>query len=232
MLVGVFSLSCENYFLLLKLKLMPKKTYSRPKYKNFICFPFLILVFFFLAIIAYLFYQNFELREKIKQLSAPLTYTNARYQYTFKYPATCSHGPLPAGCKANPPAERPQECLCFLNGEDADYVLLQSYVGAAEDPILATMSIDYYQDLPAGTDLITWLKANFPDSDIPDEPNTQIAGLDAVKIYSPASPQAFSAENIYFVKENHIFKIQLIDVDQAVIRSLYDGILETFEFNQ
>ncbi len=55
-----------------------------------------------------------------------ITYINQKYGYKLNYPPDCTFGALPANCKEKQPEERPQECLCFINGENPDEAFLQT----------------------------------------------------------------------------------------------------------
>jgi len=162
------------------------------------------------------------------------SYTNEKHGYSFKYPKNCLYGVLPGECKQSPPEERPEECLCFLNAENLDEVSLGTFTG--EKPILSGASFivshhstDVYNP-PEGVDLIEWLKEKFITLDIPNRANIEIGGVPGAKVYVPQSPMAFSYEEIFFIKDNKLFKINMIDVDNENNRELYDKILSTFKF--
>ena len=162
------------------------------------------------------------------------SYTSEKYGYSFKYPEDCLYGPLPGYCKQKPPEERPQECRCYLNGENPDEVSLGTFTGTKSDLTGASFSVSHsstgHYNPPADADLIEWLKEEFSYQEIPDKVNTEIGGVSAVKVYTPQSPMAFSQENIYFIKNNKLFNIYILDVDNKDNRELYDKILATFEF--
>jgi len=162
------------------------------------------------------------------------SYTSEKYGYSFKYPTDCLYGPLPGYCKQKPPEERPRECRCYLNGENPDSVSLGTFTGTKSDLTGASFSVSHSStdpyNPPAGADLIKWLKEKFSYQEIPDKINTEIGGVPAVKVYTSQSPMAFSQENIYFIKNNKLFNIYILDVDNKDNRELYDKILATFEF--
>jgi hypothetical protein len=68
--------------------------------------------------------------------------------------------------------------------------------------------------------------------DIPDETNMEIDGIPAVSIYSPSSPMAPSYEEIYFIKDDILFRINMLDVDNEDNRELYDHMLRSFSFEE
>ncbi|HEY44627.1 MAG TPA: hypothetical protein G4O11_11660 [Anaerolineae bacterium] len=167
-----------------------------------------------------------------------IRYDNEKYGYNLHYPPDCTFGALPAGCKEKPPEERPQECLCFINGENPDDAFLQAFLGEGDQLTLAGFTVSHYDtpvfNPPPGTDLIGWIKDNFSEmfEDIPDETNMEIGGIPAVSIYSPPSPMAPSYEEIYFIKNDILFRINMLDVDNDDNRELYDFVLQSFSFKE
>jgi hypothetical protein len=166
-------------------------------------------------------------------------YRNETFGYSFQYPTTCTFGPMPRDCKQNPPEERRQECLCFLDAEKADEVFLQAFLGDREEGLtLATFSIASYDSPayspPAGTELVSWLEGYFVEkySDIPEGPNVEIGGLPAVELYSPGSPMAPSSREIYFIKDNRLVQVSMLDVENEVNMALYDLILSSFSWEE
>jgi len=165
-------------------------------------------------------------------------YTNETHGYSLKYPTDCLYGPLPGYCKQSPPEQRPRECLCYFNAEDENDVSLGTYTGTKSDLTGASFIIfhsiyaDYYTP-PADTNLVEWIKENVPHyEDIPNEINADIDRIPALKIYTPFSGMAWSQEDIYFIKDNKLFQITLLDVDNEDNRGLYDNILSTFKISQ
>ena len=161
------------------------------------------------------------------------TYTNERYGYSLRYAPDCTFGPMPGHCKEKPPEERPPECLCFLNAEDPDQVFLQAFTGERDNLKLATFSVSRLAfDPPPGTDLIEYVGEKFPHyEEIPNEPNAKVGGIPAVMLYTPPSPQAFSMEEIYFIKDDKLFRIFMNDVDEKANRELYDRISSALDIS-
>lgn len=164
-------------------------------------------------------------------------YTNEKYGYSLKYPQPCLYGPLPGYCKQSPPEERPRECLCYFNAENPDEVSLGTFTGTKSDltgasfVVFHSVYVDSYSP-PAGTDLVNWLKEKFPYQEIPDEINMEIDGIPAVKVYTPFSGMAWSQEDIYFIRNNKLLKISILNVDDEGNRALYDKILFTFSISE
>jgi len=165
-------------------------------------------------------------------------YTNEKYEYSLKYPQPCLYGPLPGYCKQSPPEERPRECLCYFNTEDSNNVSLGTFTGTKSDLtgasfiVFHSIYVDRYSP-PAGTDLVNWVKENFPHyDDIPDEINMEIDGIPALRVYTPFSGMAWSQEDIYFIKNDKLLKIQMLNVDDEGNRALYDKILFTFKISE
>ncbi|NIM95597.1 MAG: hypothetical protein GTO18_18010 [Anaerolineales bacterium] len=163
------------------------------------------------------------------------TYVNEVYGYSFKYPEGCFYGSMPSDCKEKPPEERRPECLCFLNGENPSEVFMQAFLGEDAPLTLAGFSVSHY-DTPMynpspGTELTSWLNEVLSEmyEEIPDEPNMEISGVSAVKIVSEASPMAPSYEEIYYLDDDMLFRINMLDVDSEENRELYDQILSTYE---
>ena len=167
-----------------------------------------------------------------------LEYFNAELGYSFKYPAGCSFGPMAADCKQSPPEERPLECLCFLNAEDPYVVGMQAFLGnPAEGLTLVTLSVAQHGtsafNPPEGEEWVSWLneKWSFLSEDMPDEPNLNLGGLPAARIYEPGSPQAYPAEHIFVLKEGKLIHIYMIDVDVEEHREFYESVLASFQFS-
>jgi len=163
-----------------------------------------------------------------------LIYQNEKYGYSLKYPSPCLLGPLPGYCKQKPPEERAQECRCYFNAENPDEVSLGTFTGSKDNLTGAAISISHYStdsyNPPEDTDLVEWIKEKFSYlEDIPDAVNLQLDSLDAVRVYTSQSPQAYSQENIYFIKDNQLFNIYMNDVDNQDNRQLYDNIIESFK---
>jgi len=164
------------------------------------------------------------------------TYRNEKYGYSFKYPPDCFYGPMPGDCKQKPPEERRPECLCFLNVENPDQVSLDKMVIEADTVSGAPFNVSHHDtplyNPPPGIDLMTWLKDNYYSNyeGILDEQNMELGGISAVKFYFPKSPMAPSQEEIFFIKEDKLFRIYMIDVENENNRKLYDQMLSSFSF--
>lgn len=162
------------------------------------------------------------------------TYENEKYGYSFKYPPDCFYGPMPGDCKQKPPEERDPECLCFLNGENPDEVVFQTFIGEIEEYQLAAFFVSHYDtpvyNPPPGTELIQWLEEEYFEmlEDLPSAVNMEISGIPSVRFYFPSSPMAPSYEEIYFIKDDMLFRINMLDVDNEGNKELYDQILSTF----
>ncbi|MCJ7568081.1 MAG: hypothetical protein MUO58_11135 [Anaerolineales bacterium] len=162
------------------------------------------------------------------------TYLNAEHGYSFAYPSECFFGPMPSDCKQKPPEERRQECLCFLNGENPDEVFIQAFLGKTDQLSLATFFVSHYDTPmyhpPQGTELASWVKEGFQEmfAEIPDEPNMVINGVPAVRLHSPQSPMAPSFEEIYFIHNDVLLRISMLDVNNEVNKELYEQTLASF----
>jgi hypothetical protein len=86
---------------------------------------------------------------------------------------------------------------------------------------------------PPGIDLITWIKDTYYSrEDIPDGQNMELGGIPAVKFYTPKSPMAPSQEEIFFIKEDILFRIYMIEVENENNRELYEQLLSSFSFEE
>jgi type II secretory pathway component PulM len=134
------------------------------------------------------------------------------------------------------------ECPCtakqahFLDGENPDQVGFNAFTVDADQLSLATFSIAHYDtqmfNPPAGVDLVEWLQESLANHGlkIPGAPNTAIGGIPAIRIDIPQFPQAFSCSWIYYIKEDLLFQISMIDIDNLQNKALYEKLLSTIEF--
>lgn len=164
-------------------------------------------------------------------------YENHALGYSIRYPVGCTFGPMPGNCKGYPPEDRPPECLCFLDSANPNEVFMQAFLEKPDGELtLASLAImQFHPDAhnpQEGTDLASYLEDQFPElpGEIPSEPNVEVGGVSAVRVYTPGSPQAPSYEEIYFIRDGKLFVIRLIDVDSQENRELYDKMLSTMQF--
>lgn len=208
----------------------------------------IIFIIIVIAAVAYGSYQSERMAENgleensqevvvVDEIADWQSYTNEEHGYSFNYPQDCIFGSLPGACKQSPPEERESDCLCYLNGQDANMVSLQTFTGTKPDlsgvnfQVFHSIYADYYNP-PEGTEIAAWVNQHFLYDEIPSEPNTEVAGLSAVKVYTPFSGMAWSQEDIYFIKDNKLFQISMLDVDNEENRALYDNILASFSFSE
>jgi hypothetical protein len=165
------------------------------------------------------------------------TFTNEQFGYSFEVPEFCYEGPLPGDCKQSPPEERPEECLCHIDGTDPQFVSFQKFTITDKETSLGTVLIlspdtkAYSPD--EGADLVSFIQQEWSEmglGEIPDEPNLDLDGLPAVSILIPQSGGGAAAQEVFFIKENRLFKITMVDnlVESNV--ELYEHFLESFAF--
>ena len=167
------------------------------------------------------------------------TFTNEKFGYSFEVPAFCYEGPLPGDCKQSPPEERPDECLCHIDGTDPEFVGFQKFTITSEETSLATILI-MSPGTPAyspdeGTDLISFIQQEFSEmypDEIPSGSNMELNGLPALLISIAGSPGVADYQEILFIKENKLFKISLIDTLIESNMKIYDRILASFAFSK
>ena len=164
-------------------------------------------------------------------------YQNEIHGYSIQYPATCTFGRMPGACKQNPPEERSQECLCFLNVEDPNRVFLQTFQEDKDQNVtLSSFTIAHYQtpqfNPPADAELVSWVKSIFSElyTNVPEKPNAKVGGLPAVSIKVPSSPSTYSFQDILFIKDNKLFCITLLNPTNKGNEILYDQILSSFSW--
>lgn len=163
------------------------------------------------------------------------TYENPQHGYAFDYPSKCTYGPLPAECKSAPLEKQREECLCFLNPENPDRVLMQIFQDEGGQLVMAEFSIAHLStpaaDLPDQTELTDWLAENFPDRWRGAEAkHIEINGNPAISIFSPQSDMAPALKEIYFIHKNGLFQISLLNPNIATNNSLYEHILPSIRF--
>ena len=155
------------------------------------------------------------------------TYTNTKYGYSFKYPADYEYAP----CTQKP-------CKNFVYDKlpgypEKDYVLLEGDISEKGWPNITVshLSSSFYNP-PQGIDLISWLKQKSPQKEyVPDTINYEIGGVEAVKVEVPASPQAYGSWLIYFIKDNKLFEIELLDPATNEAKDFYNLFLNNFQVN-
>ncbi len=155
-----------------------------------------------------------------------VTYTNTKYGFSFKHPASYTT----AGCPTKPCGEYIGELI------DGDQTAMQGDISVVGWPNINVMhlSSDFYNP-PADTDLRTWILSAYSHYGdyISLSPNYYIdtAGgstLLAFDFTVPASPQSYSQRYIYFVdNDDKLFEISMYDY-QSVSSSFYDAWLSSF----
>jgi hypothetical protein len=166
------------------------------------------------------------------------SFQNEKYGYSFMYPADCYFGRMPRDCKEKPPDERRAECLCFLDSTNPDRIIMQAFLGDGDQLSLAEFTVSHPNspvfNPPQGSDLVSWINKNFTEmfEDIPNEPNMELNGIQAVRVLYPRSPQSPGFEAIYYLHNDLLFEIGLLAVDNEDNVELYDQLLSTFRLEE
>jgi hypothetical protein len=159
-----------------------------------------------------------------------VVYKNSVYNYSFKYPSSCLSDALPAACQEQSFEEMAQECLCFLDKEEPRAVTLQTYLSNGDQLLLARFSISFIAAPSMEHGLITQLKKLVSiTAKIPDKPNFSFPGTPAVRIDYPRAVEIYSHTEIYFLTNNALLKILMLNVDNRANKAWYDQILSTFK---
>ena len=165
------------------------------------------------------------------------TFTNEQFGYSFEVPEFCYEGPLPGDCKQSPPEERREECLCHIDGTDPEFISFQKFTITDEETSLGTiwiLSPDTWAYSPdEGADLVSFIKQEWSEmglGEIPAEPNLELDGLPAVSLLIPQSQGGAAAQEVFFIKENRLFRITMVDNLQASNVEHYEDFLDSFTF--
>jgi hypothetical protein len=163
------------------------------------------------------------------------TYENQPHGYAFNYPPNCTYGPLPTDCKSASPEEQMPACLCFLNAENPDRVLMQRFQNDGAQLNLAEFSIAYLNtpvdNLLSEIALTDWLAENFPDKwEDAESEIIELGGFSVVSISSPASEMAPAVKEIYFIHNGRLFQISMLNPNVEINSKLYERILASFRF--
>jgi hypothetical protein len=163
------------------------------------------------------------------------TFINEQFGYSFEVPESCTIGPMPTDCKQSPPEERPEDCLCFVDGTDSEFVWFQKFTITGEETSLATIWIlspetrAYSPD--EGADLVSFIKQEWSEmglGEILDEPNMDLDGLPAVSLLIPQTQGGAAAQEVFFIKDNRLFRITLVNNLEESNVQLYEDFLATF----
>lgn len=156
------------------------------------------------------------------------TYTNKKYNYSFKYPQEYDY----SSCDKNTPCRFGQ----IFEKDGGDSAWLNGAVNNQGWPFIA---INHYDNesytLPKNVKFMDWLtqKMGWTKDKAPKDFNFSIATTKgdtkkAMKVEVPATPQAYAREEIYFEKDNKIFEIQLMSSDKEPAQQFYSTWLKTF----
>ena len=128
--------------------------------------------------------------------------------------------------------------MCFVDGTNPDSVTFQNITITNEGFPMASISITS-PDTPAyspaeGADLVSFIQQEWSEMDlgeIPAEPNLDLDCLPAVSLLIPQSGGGAAAQEVFFIKENRLFRITMIDNLVESNMELYEHFLESFAFS-
>ena len=161
------------------------------------------------------------------------------FGYGFQVPQTCYEGPLLADCKQVRPAERSEDCLCYVNTADPQFVSFQHITISGEETSMASISI-LSPDTPAfspgeDADLVQFLQQEWSRlglENIPEAPNLELDGVPAISIDIPGSPGVAARQEVFFLKDNRLFQITLVDIQDENNTPFYEEFLGSFSMTQ
>lgn len=159
------------------------------------------------------------------------TYTNKKYNYSFKYPTEYDY----SSCDNTNPCRTGQ--VYEKDGGDAAWLN-----GAVNNRGWPYIIISHYDNdsytLPEKTKFWDWLqkKAGWSKDNAPKDYNTSITTVkgdpkEAMRLSIPATPQAYARDEIYFEVKGKIFQIQLMNPSDSPAQEFYNTWLKTFVLN-
>lgn len=156
------------------------------------------------------------------------TYTNEKYNYSFKFPKEYDYSP----CDDKNPCKFGQA----FEKDGGDMAWVAGNLSNQGWPNIVVTHVDNESfTLPKDKSLIDWAREKFGITDknkLPDY-NVELATKKGnlkkgVRISIPQSPQAYAREEIYFENSQKIFQIQLMDSNKVPAKEIYDTWLKTF----
>ena len=122
-------------------------------------------------------------------------------------------------------------------GTDPEFISFQKFTITDEETSLGTiwiLSPDTWAYSPdEGADLVSFIMQEWSEmglGEIPAEPNLELNGLPAVSLLIPQSQGGAAAQEVFFIKENRLFRITMVDNLQASNAELYEDFLDSFTF--
>ncbi|MDQ1284324.1 MAG: hypothetical protein QG620_672 [Patescibacteria group bacterium] len=152
-------------------------------------------------------------------------YRNKKYGYSFRYPQDFK---LTNNCK---------NTSCVSEEQGGDSVMLSGDLSESSWPLIEIRHFDTpAYNPPAQTGTGEWIKEKFFwDKDcLPMFDNIYFSGKDGKlfsgnDIYFPASPQAYSRREVYYIWDKKIFQIVMLDVSTPQARQFYNIWLSRFQ---
>jgi len=156
------------------------------------------------------------------------TYTNKKYDYSFKYPREYDYSP----CDKTSPCHFGQ--VYEKDGGDSAWLN-----GAVNNQGWPFIIINHYDNdsytLPKNVKFFDWLKQKmgWTKDNAPKDFNYSIAAAKgdpkkAMQVTVPQTPQAYARNEVYFEENNKIFEIQLVAPNSEGAQEFYNAWLKTF----
>jgi len=153
-------------------------------------------------------------------------YTNEKYGYSFLYPPDYRFGP----CQ-----ERP--CGKFVYDKiskdtEKDYVLIEDTTSKEGWPKISITHYDTsFYNPPKGVNVLDWVRENVPpEYKIPKDINLKIGGTPAVKVIVPKTPDSSSSWFVYFIKDEKLFQIEMVNPESKGAQDFYNLFLSSLKF--
>jgi len=159
------------------------------------------------------------------------TYTNKKYNYSFKYPQEFDYGPCDktSPCRFGQVHEKDGGDSAWLNGALSNqgwpFIIITHY---DNESYTLPKNVKFFDWL---TQKMGWTKDNAPKDFNLSIPTTKGDPKKAMKVTVPQTPQAYARDEIYYEENSKIFEIQLMAPNYEAAQKFYATWLGTFIIN-